>query len=76
MQIASRLATFLFLPSLSLQSDIPLPGRGEGVERREREGDGVRSLFGGAGEGERVKRSGVGGGVLLGDGHPRKTMGV
>lgn len=76
MQIVSRVATFLFLPSLSLQSDIPLPGRGEGVERSEREGDGVRSLIGGAGDGERVKRSGVAGGVLLGDGHPGNTMGV
>lgn len=60
--------TFLFLPSLSLQSDIPLPGLGEGVERTEK-GDGMRSLIGGAGEG-------VGVGELSGDGHPEKTMGV
>lgn len=69
MNMASRAATFLFLPSLSPQSDIPLPGLGEGVERREREGDGVRSLIGGAGEG-------VGVGEPVGDGHPRKAMGV
>lgn len=65
--MASREATFLFLPSLSLQSDIPLPGLGEGVEHREREGEGVRSLIGGAGEG-------VGVGELVGDGHPGETM--
>lgn len=70
MHVAKGVTTFLFLPSLSLQSDIPLPGLGEGVlERREREGDGVRSLIGGAGEG-------VGVGELVGDGHPRKLMGV
>lgn len=69
MHMASRVATFLFLPSLSLQSDIPLPGLGEGVERTEREGDGVRSLIGGAGEG-------VGVGWLVGDGHPGTVMGV
>lgn len=68
------MATFLFLASLSLQSDIPLPGLGEGVERMEREGDGVRSLIGGAGEGVSKKRSGVG--ELEGDGHPGKDMGV
>lgn len=67
--MASRAATFLFLPSLSLQSDIPLPGLGEGVERRETEGDGLRFLYGRAGEG-------VGVGELLGDGHPGKMMGV
>lgn len=69
MHMASRAATFLFLPSLSLQSDIPLPGLGEGVERSEREGDGLRSLCGGAGEG-------VGVGELVGEGHPENTMGV
>lgn len=69
MQMASREATFLFLPSLSLQSDIPLPGIGEGVVHRERDGDGVRSLIGGAGDG-------VGVGELVGDGHPEKTIGV
>lgn len=69
MHMASRAATFLFLPSLSLQSDIPLPGLGEGVERMEREGEGVKSLIGGAGEG-------VGVGELVGEGHPRKAMGV
>lgn len=64
------MTTFLFLPSLSLQSDIPLPGLGEGVvERREREGDGVRSLIGGAGEG-------VGVGEPEGEGHPRNVMDV
>lgn len=64
------MTTFLFLPSLSLQSDIPLPGLGEGVvERREREGDGVRSLIGRAGEG-------VGVGEPEGEGHPRNVMGV
>lgn len=68
MQTARIEATFLFLPSLSLQSDIPLPGLGEGVERREK-GEGVRSLIGGAGEG-------VGVGELVGDGHPEITMGV
>lgn len=69
--MASRAATFLFLPSLSLQSDIPLPGLGEGVERRETEGDGLRFLYGGAGEGV-----GVGVGELMGDCHPGKMMGV
>lgn len=69
MHVAGRVTTFLFLPSLSLQSDIPLPGLGEGVERRERQGDWLRFLFGGAGEG-------VGVGELVGDGHPGKTMGV
>lgn len=69
MHVAGRVATFLFLPSLSLQSDIPLPGLGEGVERRDRQGDGLRFLFGGAGEG-------VGVGELAGDGHPGETMGV
>lgn len=65
---ACRVATFLFV---SRESDISLHRHGEGVERREREGDGVRSRVGGAGEGERVKRSGVEGGVGgLGDGHP------
>ena len=39
------------------------------VERSEREGDGVRSLIAGAGEG-------VGVGELVGDAHPGKLMGV
>ena len=69
MHVASRVTTFLFLPSLSLQSDIALPGLGEGVERMEREGDGVKSLIGGAGEG-------VGVWVLVGDSHPGKAMGA
>lgn len=69
MHMADRAATFLFLPSLSLQSDIPLPGLGDGVERREWNGDGLRSLFGGAGEG-------VGVGEPLGEGHPGETTGV
>lgn len=69
MHAASGVATFLFLPSPSLQTDIPLPGLGEGVERLGREGDGVKSLIGGAGEG-------VGAGELVGDGHPGKAMAV
>ena len=67
--MTSEVATFLFLPSLSLQSEIPLPGLGEGVERRDSEGDMVRSLNGGAGEGVDV-------GELVSDGHPEKAMGV
>ena len=39
------------------------------MERSEREGDGVRSLIAGAGEG-------VGVGELVGDAHPGKLMGV
>lgn len=67
--MASKVATFLFLPSLSLQSEIPLPGLGEGVERRDSEGDMVRSLNGGAGEGVDV-------GELVCDGAPEKITGV
>lgn len=69
MQMARGAATFPFLPSLSLLADIPLPGLEEGVVHREREGDGVRSLTGGAGDG-------VGVGELVDDGHPRKSIGV
>ena len=53
-----------------MRSEIPLPGLEDGVaERGVREGDGVRSLIGGAGEGEGV-------GEQAGEGHPRKLMGV
>lgn len=54
------MTTFLFLPSLSLSSDIPLSSLGEGVERREREGDRLSSLLGGAGEGVGVGDQTVG----------------
>lgn len=66
MHEASEAATFLFLPSLSPQSDIPLPGLGEGVERTDRDGEGVRSRRGGAGEG-------VGVGEPAGDARPEET---
>lgn len=71
MLVIDKDTTFLFLPSLSLQSDIPLPGLGDGVEQRDKEGEEVRSLIGGAGEGVGV---GVGAGVLVGDDHPGKAM--
>lgn len=70
MHTASGAATFLFLPSVSLQSDIPLPGRGEGVERMEGEGHGLRYLYGGTGEGVGV------GEPLVGDSHPEGVRGV
>ena len=69
MHAKSEATTFLFLPSLSLQSDIPLPGLDGGMEHRDREGDGVKSLIDGPGEGAGV-------GELVGDGHPEKAMGV
>ena len=53
--------TWLFLSSLSAETDTRPLRVGEGVEEGGKEGDGVRSRLRVAGEGERVKRSGVGG---------------
>ena len=74
------IATFLLLQSLSVYSELRLPGLGDGVKRSEGEGhgdgQGERSQAWEAGEGVRVKRSGVEAREPLGDGHPGKTMGA
>lgn len=49
---------------------------GEGEGERDAQGVGVRSRAWEAGEGVRVKRSGVEVRELFGDGHPGKTMGA
>lgn len=66
MLVTDKDTTFLFLSSLPEQSEIPLPGLGDGVEHWDQEGEEVKSLLGGAGEG-------VGVAELVGDDQPGKA---
>lgn len=51
--------TWLFLSSLSDETDTRPLGVGEGVEEGGKEGDGLRSRLRASGEGDIVNRSGV-----------------